>query len=325
MNTITAVRLHRFGGPETLAIESVPMPVPVNDEVVVKVAAASINPVDFKIRKGEYPMVKASQLPITAGRDVSGVVEVCGFRAGSLHKGDEVYAMLGLDRGGYATHVAVRLGELALKPRSLDHVHAAAVPLAGLTAWQGLFIHGRLLAGQKVLIHGGAGGVGHLAIQFAKAKGAQVITTVSGEDVDFAYSLGADLAIDYRRERFEDKVERVDLVFDLVAGETQERSWRLLKPGSTFVSTLREPSQHRAHQSGVRALRFTAQPNNAQLAEIAKLIDAGRVHPHVDRSYALTDAPAAQEHLETGHSRGKLVMVMPDDEAPPSATALEAP
>lgn len=315
MNMMKAVRLHRFGGPETLAVETLPIPTPVDDEVVIKVVAAGVNPLDFKIRKGEFPLIKQSQLPIVAGRDASGVVEACGTRAKSFKKGDEVYAMPAFDRGTYATYIAVRPNEAALKPRSLDHAGAASVPLAGLTAWQGLFVHGRLKAGQRVLIHGGAGGVGHLAIQFAKAAGAHVITTVSGQDIEFVRSLGADEAIDYHTESFEEKIERVNLVFDLVAGPTQERSWAVLRPGSTFVSTLSEPSQHKAHQAGVRALRYTVQPNSGQLAEIARLIDQGKVHPHVERRYGLTEVGTAQEDLENRHLRGKLVMVMPDGRA----------
>ncbi len=323
MNTMKAVRLHRFGGSETLAVETMPIPTPVDDELVIRVIAASVNPVDFKIRKGEYPMVKEAQLPIVAGRDASGVVEARGIRAHGLKKGDEVYAMLGLDRGAYANYIVVKPNEVALKPKSIDHDAAAAVPLAGLTAWQGLFDHGRLHAGQRVLIHGGAGGVGHFAIQFAKAKGAHVITTVSGQDADFVRSLGADQVIDYHEERFEDVIGSVNLVFDLVSGETQERSWAVLKPGSTFISTLSEPSQHKARQLGVRALRYTAQPNSGELTEIAKLIDEGRVRPHLARCYTLSQVAAAQDQLENQHSQGKLVIILPDDHAPPSSPALE--
>jgi NADPH:quinone reductase-like Zn-dependent oxidoreductase len=323
MNTMKAVRLHRFGGPEALAVETLPIPSPVDDEVVVRVLAAGVNPVDFKIRKGDYPAVKESDLPVIIGRDASGIVEICGTRAKSFKKGDEVYALLGFDRGTYAGYISVKPNEAALKPRILDHAHAAAVPLAGLTAWQGLFTYGRLQAGQRVLIHGGAGGVGHFAVQFAKAAGAHVVTTVSTEDVEFVRSLGADQVIDYRKEQFDQKTEKVNLVFDLVAGPTQDRSWSVLRPGSTFVSTLSEPSQHRAQQLGVRALRYTVQPNSGQLAEIARLIDAGKVRPHVERSYTMTEAGEAQDHVEKRHVQGKLVVAMPDDHAPPSLPALE--
>ena len=303
-----AIRIHRFGGPETLACETLPVPAPGQDEIVVKVMAAGVNPVDFKIREGQFPLVKESQLPLVVGRDASGVVEACGPGAGALKRGDEVYALVGFDRGTYAEYIIVKPGEAAIKPRTLDHVEAASVPLAGLTAWQGLFTHGRLQAGQRVLIHGGAGGVGHLAVQFARATGAHVITTVSTEDVEFARSLGADQVIDYRQEQFEETVGKVDLVFDLADGHVQDRSWTVLKPGSAFVSTLTEPSQERARQSGVRALRYTTQPNGGQLSEIARLIDAGQVRPHVEQVYPLTQAAAAEDHLENRHLQGKLVV-----------------
>jgi len=323
MNMMKAVCIHRFGGPEALAVEMLPIPSPVDDEVVVKVHAAGVNPVDFKIREGKFPLIKQSQLPVVTGRDASGVVEKCGIRATAFRKGDEVYAMPDFDRGTYANYIRIKPNEAALKPKTLDHAQAASVPLAGLTAWQGLFTYGRLHAGQRVLIHGGGGGVGHLAIQFAKAKGAYVITTVSGQDIEFVRSLGADEVIDYQKERFEEKIDKVNLVFDLVSGETQERSWAVLKPGSTFVSTLNEPSQHRAHQSGIRALRYTTLPNSGQLAEIAQLIDQGKVRPHVAHSYPLAQAAAAQEHIEKQHVQGKLVVVAPDDDAPSNLPALE--
>jgi NADPH:quinone reductase-like Zn-dependent oxidoreductase len=292
------VRIHRFGGPDSLEIEDVPMPKPVDDEVVLRVHAAGVDPIE-----------KAGmRLPAPAGREVSGVVELCGVRARTFRRGDEAFALLGPDRGGYADYVVVKATEVAPKPRNLDHIHAAAVPLAGLTAWQGLFGHGRLQAGQRVLIHGGASGIGHLAIQMAKAKGALVATTVAGEDVDFARLLGADRVIDQDRERFEQMGERVNLVFDLVAGQTQERSWGVLARGATLVSPLSEPSQYRALQLGVRALRYTVQPNSAQLAEIGRWIEAGKIRPHVSRVYALELVGEAQRFLESGPVRGKIVL-----------------
>jgi NADPH:quinone reductase-like Zn-dependent oxidoreductase len=224
MTTMKAVRIHRFGGPEVLTLDDVPWPQPKDDEVLVRVHAASVNPVDYKIRAGSYS-VKEDQLPYTLGRDLSGTVELLGTRARTLKAGDPIFAFIGMDRGTYAEYVVVKAMEMAAKPDTLDHVQAAAVPLAGLTAWQGLFDHGHLQAGQRALIHGGAGGVGHLAVQFAKAKGAVVLTTASGSDLEFMRELGADEVIDYRAERFEDRVSDVDLVFDLVSGDTQDRSW----------------------------------------------------------------------------------------------------
>ena len=292
------VRIHRFGGPGSLEIDDVPMPKPVDDEVVLKVCAAGVNAIDPSVARFPAPM----------GRDVSGVVEICGVRAKSWRKGDEAFALLGPDRGGYADYVVVRSTEVALKPRNIDHIHAAAVPLAGLTAWQGLFVHGRLQPGQKVLIHGGAGGIGHLAVQMAKLKGAHVITTVPGSEIEFVRSLGADRVIDQDKERFEEMGERVNLVFDLVAGKTQDRSWGVLARGATLVSPLSEPSQYKALQLGVRASRYTVQPNAPQLAEIGRWIEAGQIRPHVCRVYGLDLVAEAQNYLESHPVRGKIVL-----------------
>jgi NADPH:quinone reductase-like Zn-dependent oxidoreductase len=306
----TSVCIHSFGGPEVLRFEDLPVPQPQDDEVLLRVQAAGTNPVDYKTRNGSYPMVKADQLPVVLGREVSGTVEACGTRAHTLKAGDPIYAMLGSDRGGYAEYVVVKAIEMAAKPQSLDHVQAAGVPLAGLTAWQGLFDHGGLQAGQRVLIHGGSGGVGHLAVQFAKACGANVITTVSTDNVDFARKLGADQVIDYERERFEDEAADVDLVLDLVAGETQDRSWAVLKPGGTLVSTLSEPSAERASARGVRGLRFMAHPNGEQLNEIGRLIEAGKVRPVITETFRLDQAADAHRRVERG-VRGKVVLRVP--------------
>ncbi len=312
MTTMKAVRIHRFGGPEVLTLDDVPWPQPKDDEVLVRVHAVSVNPVDYKIRGGSYS-VKEDQLPYTLGRDLSGTVELLGTRAHTLKAGDPIFAFIGMDRGTYAEYVVVKAMEMAAKPDSLDHVQAAAVPLAGLTAWQGLFDQGRLQAGQRVLIHGAAGGVGHLAVQFAKAKGAIVLTTASGSDLDFVRELGADEVIDYKAERFEDRVSDVDLVFDLISGDTQDRSWGVLKEGGMLVSTLGQPPAERTAQHNVQAAGYRAQPNPAQLSEIGRLIDDGQVRVVVDRIFPLTEAGAAQDYLEQEHVRGKVVLRVSDE------------
>ena len=225
-----------------------------------------------------------------------------------MEVGDAIFAMLGIDRGGYAEYAIVKDIEAAPKPRSLDLVAAASVPLAGLTAWQGLFRYGELKAGQRVLIHGGSGGVGHFAIQFAKVTGAYVITTVSAQHIDFVRSLGADEVIDYTAQRFEDVVKDVDLVYDLIAGETQERSWSVLKRGGIMVSTLAEPSQEKARAKGVRAMRYTVKENGGELEEIGRLIDESKVKPKIARTYGLAEAASAQDYVEQGHTEGKVVL-----------------
>lgn len=308
MSIMKAVRIHSFGGPEVLRVEEIERPEPRIDEILIRVEAASVNPIDWKMREGHYPAVQEEDLPYVLGRDVCGTVEKVGETVAAFRRGDAVFAFLNPRHGGYEQFVIARPEEVAPKPRAMNPVEAAAIPLAGITAWQGLFEHGELQAGQRVLIHGGAGGVGHLAIQFAKAKGAWVATTVSGDDLEFARSLGADEVIDYRRERFEDRLEPVDLVFDLVAGETQSRSFDVVRTGGALVSTLSQPDRNQAAISGIRALRYTAQPNGAQLAEIARLIEDGKVRVEVRRVYPLEQAPAAQEAIRMEHNRGKIVL-----------------
>jgi NADPH:quinone reductase-like Zn-dependent oxidoreductase len=308
MAIMKAVRIHRFGGPEVMQIEELPVPQFGGDEILLRVRAASVNPVDFKTRQGHFPPIGREQLPVTLGRDVSGVVEGVGSRVRGIKRGDDIYAMLGPDRGAFAEYTLVKMGEGAPKPARLSHVEAATVPLAALTAWQGLLDHGLLAEGQRVLIHGGAGGVGHFAIQFAKIKGASVLTTVSERDLDFARELGADRAIDYRNERFEEIARDVDVVFDLVGGETQERSWSVLKPGGIMVSTLGQPSPENAAQRKVRAAGYMAQPNAAQLAEIGRLIDDDQVRPVIAETFPLTEAREAEERQEHGHVHGKIAL-----------------
>jgi NADPH:quinone reductase-like Zn-dependent oxidoreductase len=302
------VRIHSFGGPEVLRVDEVECSMPDALQVLVSVKAASINPVDFKIRNGQYPAVKEDRLPYSLGRDVSGIVEKCGAQATRFKVGDEVLGMVGIGGGGYAEKAVLDQQALARKPPTIDHAHAAAIPLAGTTAWQGLFRHGQLKSGQSVLIHGGSGGVGHFAVQFAKAKGARVLTTVSTDNVDFARRLGADVVIDYKTQRFEEHARDLDMVFDLIDGETRERSWPLLKRGGVLVSTLTEPSQEKAAQHGVRALRYTVEADGGELTEIVGLVASGKVKPHLQKTFPLEEAAQAMNEVEHGSSVGKIVL-----------------
>lgn len=309
MRSNSGVRIDNFGGPEVLRIEPLAWPEPQHGEFVLKIRAASVNPVDAKIREGKYPAVKAGMLPYVLGRDGAGEVVAIGPDS-TFGVGEAVYVFLGIERGTNAQYVVVKDSEAALKPTSVDFAVAAAVPLAGLTAWQGLFRHGGLVAGQRILIHGGSGGVGHFAIQFAKAKGAHVITTVSEHHMDFVRDLGADEAIDYKNQRFEDDVRDVDMVFDLVAGETQDRSWGVIRRGGILVSTLTQPSEEKANAAGVRAMRYTAEPSGTELSEIAGLIDARSVRSVVDKTFPLADIAAAQHYLAEAHPKGKIVLLV---------------
>jgi NADPH:quinone reductase-like Zn-dependent oxidoreductase len=303
-----AARMHGLGGPEVLVVDDVTIPQLGDDEVLVRVVAASVNPVDYKIRSGAFRAAGEAQLPLVLGRDVAGVVERCGQRVQRFQPGDAVFALLDRSRGGYAEYVAVGEGICAPKPRALDFEQAAGVPLAGITAWQGLFDHGRLRAGERVLIHGGAGGVGHLAIQLAKQRGAWVATTVSGEDLEFVRGRGADQAIDYHTQRFDDLLHDLDLVLDLVGGETRRRSFALLRRGGRLVSSVGQPDEEEARRRGVDAIGYMAQPSGPELEELSRLIDAGKLRPFVLATYPLVEVRAAHERAEKQHTRGKIVL-----------------
>lgn len=304
---MTAVRIHRFGGPEALRVETIEAPEPKPDEVLVKVRTASVNPIDYKIRSGAFPTL-LQQLPKVLGRDIAGEIVRCGTKVKGWAEGDAVYAMLEGGAGAYAEYATVRADLCARKPAHLDFEAAAAVPLAGLTAWQGEIDHGELHAGQRELIHGGAGGVGHLAIQFAKARGATVCTTVARDDFEFVRKLGADEVIDYQSERFEDILHDIDLVFDLIGGATQDRSWAVLKDGGTIVSSLAKPSEAKAREHHARAEHFVTRPDGGELTEIGALVEAGKVRPFVMAVYPLAEVARAHEQAEHAHVRGKIVL-----------------
>lgn len=311
-STIRAVRIAAFGGAEVLEVAQVPIPQPVDDEVLVRVHAASVNPVDGKTRAGEFPPVAADDLPVTLGRDLAGTIEAVGTRAHNmLSHGDKVFAFIDFDRGAQSDYVVVKAMELCAIPDGLDMATAAAIPLAAMTAWQGLFDHAGLEAGQRVLIHGGAGGVGQFAIQFARWKGAEVIATAGPDDQDLIRRLGADVAIDYKGQRFEEIVQDVDCVFDLVDGETRDRSWSVIKAGGILVSTLSEPDADTAKAHDVRTVpQWLARPNTVQLGQIGDLVAAGEVTVTVAATYPLAKVAAAQERLEQGHVAGKIVLTL---------------
>jgi NADPH:quinone reductase-like Zn-dependent oxidoreductase len=302
------VSIHSFGGPEVLKLEEKPKPAVGAKQVLIRVRAASVNPVDYKTREGKYPAVKQEHLPTVLGRDVAGKVEQCGANVGDWRRGDDVIAMLDAQTGGYAEYVAIEARLCARAPKASTKLEAAAVPLAGLTAWQGLFDHGRLREGQTVLIHGGAGGVGHFAVQLAKARGAKVATTVSARDIDFARQMGADVVIDYKAKRFESELRDLDLVVDLLGGEVQARSFGVLKRNGALVSTLQRPDEGKLRERGLRGEVYLTQPGGVELEELAQLIDSGKVRPHVSAKFELADAARAQAQLERGGVRGKVVL-----------------
>ena len=302
-----AIRIHQYGGPEVLAQVEMQRPTPGPDELLIKVHAASVNPFDWKVRAGYMKEFFPLTFPATLGWDVSGTVEEVGADVTRFKRGDEVYTRLEAG-GGYAEYAVARETIVAMKPRTSDHVQAATVPTAGLTAWQALFEVAQLRAGQKVLIHAAAGGVGNFAVQLAKAKGAYVIGTASSRNLSFLSELGVDEPVDYQKTRFEDAVRDVDVVLDTIGGETQERSFKVLKKGGILVSLVQPPSQELATKFGVRALFYGSHGSSSDLAEIAKLIDDGKVKTFVDTVLPLAEARRAHELSETGHARGKIVL-----------------
>jgi len=311
MLTMQAVRIHRYGGPEVLSYEEAPLPQPAAGEVRVKVHAAGVNPVDWKIREGWRKDRLNHTLPLILGWDVSGEVDAVSSDVTRFKIGDQVFSRPALSRdGAYAQYIVIRDSELAFKPRSVDHVHAAGVPLAALTAWQALFDAARLEPGQTVLVHAAAGGVGSFAVQLAKWIGARVIGTASARNREFVLGLGADEVVDYRTTPFEQAVRDVDVVFDTLGGEIQRRSWQVLKPGGVLVSILEAPSDAEARAHQARGAYVFVQPNALQLAEIASLVDNGTLHVPVETVLPLTKVREAHELSQSGHARGKIVLTV---------------
>jgi NADPH:quinone reductase-like Zn-dependent oxidoreductase len=309
MKTMKAVCIYAFGGPEVLKYENVPRPHPGPGEVLVRVHAAGVNPVDWKIREGHLQEMLHHTFPLILGWDVSGVVEGLGSGLTRLKLGDEVYSRPDIARdGAYAEFIVMKESDVALKPKSLDHVHAAALPLVGLTAWQTLFVAGGLVAGQRVLIHAAAGGVGHVAVQLAKWKGAHVIGTAAARNHDFLRQLGVDQVVDYDTERFEDVVQPVEVVLDTQGGDTQSRSWKVLKPGGILVSIASPPSAETAAAHGVRQAFVFTQPNSGQLNELTRRVEDEQLKVIVETILPLSDATRAQELSQRGHARGKIVL-----------------
>lgn len=309
MTTMKAVAMHAYGGPEVLKYEDAARPDPATGEVLVRVHAAAVNPVDWKVRAGHLRGFLNYSLPLIPGWDLSGVVDATGAGVTDWKQGDAVYARPDLRRNGaYAEYIAVRASELGRKPRSIDHVQASAIPLACLTAWQALFDAGGLKAGQRVLIHAAAGGVGTFAVQLAKWKGAHVVGTASERNHAFLRELGADEVIDYTKTNFEEVVRDVDVVLDTLAGQTRDRSWNVLKKDGILVSILGQPSPDDAAQHGVRAAGVFVEPNQAQLGEIAKLVDSGKLRPIIETVLPLAQAARAHEMNQTLHTRGKIVL-----------------
>jgi NADPH:quinone reductase-like Zn-dependent oxidoreductase len=304
--TMNAIQVHDYGDVDQLKLEQISQPVPQEGEVLVRAYAAGVNPVDWKIRSGMMNAFRPSTFPYVPGADVAGVVEKVGPGVTVFQPGQEVFGRS--SRGSYAEYSIVPANALALKPKMLSFEEAATIPVGATTAWQGLFDHGHLQSGQRVLILGGAGGVGLFAVQFARWKGARVISTASSGNVDFVRSLGAETVIDYTKTRVGDEIHNVDLVFDTVGGEALASAWPTLKRGGTLVSIAGQPDEAKARELGVHAARFSAEVNSELLSTFAKLIDEGQIKVVVGTIFPLSEAGKAQELSQRGHGRGRIVL-----------------
>ena len=310
--TMKAMVVHEYGGPEALKFEDTSRPEPKENEVLVRVIATGVNPIDAAIRAGTYAKFFGTTLPLIPGYDIAGIVEKTGAKVSKLKVGDAIFAYT-MWGGGCAEYAVANEGEATLKPKSLNYIEAASVPLVALTAWQALIDVAKLSPGQTVLIHGGSGGVGSMAVQIAKARGAKVIATASTPNQDLLKELGADVAIDYTKTKFEDVAKDVDVVLDSVGKDTLARSYGVIRKGG-FIATLNSrPNQMELDKHGIRGASIAVKPNAIELAEIGKLIDAKKIKPIVSEVLQLTDAAKAQEQAATHHTRGKIVLKVADD------------
>lgn len=304
-----AIRQHAYGGPESLRYEDVPQPSPKAGEVLVRVRAAGITPTELlwvTSRTTQSGMPRP--LPFIPGHEFSGEVEALGAGVTDVSVGEAVYGMNDwYSDGTQAEYCLARIADIARKPTSVDHGHAAVIPISGLTAWQGLFERARIEAGQHVLIHGAAGGVGGFAVQFARWRGARVTATASAANIRFVRGLGADDVIDYRAERFEEQVKGVDAVFDTVGGDTLRRSWSVLKAGGRLVTIA--ASEEDSQDQRTREAFFIVEPRRTELEEIARLVDAGQVLPVVAAEFSLANAILG---YQTKPVRGKVALRVDD-------------
>ncbi|MBZ9962203.1 NADP-dependent oxidoreductase [Mesorhizobium sp. BR1-1-2] len=306
-----AIIQNSVGGPDVLVIAERPAPSPNAGEVLVRIKAAGINPVDGAVRAGYYPLL--GEPPFILGWDLSGTVEALGPGVSGLNPGDAVFGMPRFPKqaAAYAELAAVPADEIARKPGHADYIQAGALPLAGLTAWQGLVRHGALKAGQRVLVHAAAGGVGHLAVQVAKAGGAWVAATASMEKLDFVRKLGADEVIDYTKDDFTDKAKDIDLVLETVGGEHAHQSLKVLRDGGVLVSLLDVSDKTRADAKArsIRVERMSVVPDREGLLELGRLVDAGKLTVHVAKTFPLEQAGAAHAFLAS-KPVGKVVLTV---------------
>ena len=305
-----AIIINEYGNEDVVNYVDVERPEPKKDEVLVKVHFAGVNPVDWKIRGGLGERL-GLKLPIMLGGEIAGTIEKVGDEVRDFEEGDAVYGII--TSGGYAEYAIAKKGDIARKPKSLDFENAAAIPLGALTAWQAIFDLANLSRGQRIVIAGASGGVGSLAVQLAKAKGAFVIGIASGRNKEFVRDLGADEFVDYTKQKFEEVAKDVDVVFDAVGGDTFERAFQTLKKGGFLVTSVEFPSAEKAQEFAVKTARVFCKPNAKQLAEIARLIDEGKLKAHISTILPLAEVKKAHRLSESGHTRGKIVLQVRSD------------
>jgi len=302
-----AIRVYQYGGPEQLKLEQISCPEPQPDEVLVRVYATGVLPIEWKIRQGLFHAFNPATFPYIPGSAFAGVVEEVGSLVTTFRSGQAVFGRS--NKGTYAEYTTVSGETIALKPESLGFDEAATISGGATTAWEALFDHGGLQAGQRVLILGAAGGVGSFAVQLARWKGAQVIGTTGAANVDFVRSLGAETVVDYTSTPVEQVVHDVDLVVDTVGGQTLESAWPVIKRGGRLVSTAGQPSKEKARELGIGALFFSGgRPSSERLQTIAQLIDEGQVKATLARIFPLREASLAHELSQSGHGRGRIVL-----------------
>ena len=310
--TMRAARIHSYGDPTGVKVVQAPRPEPGRGQVLIRVKAAGVNPLDWMIAEGKARSWLDHRLPLTLGWELAGIIDKLGADATRFKPNDEVFGMIDLSSDGADAEFAVGdEKDFAIKPTALDFPNAAAVPIAALTAYQALFDAADLRAGQTVLIHAAAGGVGSMAVQLAKSRGARVIGTASGADhLKLLKDLGCDQTIDYKTTRFEDQVHDVDVVLDPVSADSQRRSFAVLKKGGILVALTEEPSHALARQNGVRAALIGVKPDGQRLADIAKIIDAGKLRPVVQATFPLEQIKEALALSHSRHVAGKIVLTI---------------
>jgi NADPH:quinone reductase-like Zn-dependent oxidoreductase len=309
-----AIVAHEYGGPEVLKLEDVPIPTPNDNEMLIKVFAAGVNSFDGGLLSGKYAKPPGTQLPWHPGYDIAGLVEKIGGKVTKFKVGDAVYAFIDfLKGGGYAEYALAKETDAALKPASISFVEAAGAPSVALTAWQAVVDKANVQSGQTVLINGASGGVGMFAVPIAKIRGAKVYATASTANQDFLKQLGADVAIDYKTQKFEDIAKDVDVVIDSVGGETLKRSYPIVKKGGIIVVLSDNVDQAELKKYGIRGTSMVVQNKGDELAQIGKLIDEKKIKVVVSETFPLADAAKAEAKADTGHARGKIVLKVRDE------------